>query len=136
MKKILGVFVLATMLAVPVMAFTASQVPAGLTALAESRMPWAKAKTFCQQKGGKLPLIGGSTKRSDIPEGTPIDGFGAVEGEGSWPKGLPSDCYWTGTAHSSDPSSAWVVCDNGGGSVSSVYFHHARREHNGVVCIP
>ena len=132
MKKILGVFVLATMLAVPAMASAASQVPAGLIALAESRMNWAKAKTFCQQKGGKLPLIGGSAKRSDVPEGTPIDGFGTVEG--SWPKGLPSDCYWTGTAHNDDPSSAWVVCDNGGGSVSSVYFH-MRRNDNGVVCV-
>jgi len=134
MKKFFGVFVLATMLAVPVVASAASQVPAGFIAASESRMPWAKAKTFCQQKGGKLPLIGGSTKRSDVPDGTPIDGFGTVEG--SWPKGLGSDCYWTGTAHSDDPSSAWVVCDNGGGSVSSVYSHHARREHNGVVCVP
>jgi hypothetical protein len=134
MKKLLGLFVLATMLAVPAMASAAAQVPAGFTVLSESRMPWAKAKTFCQQSG-KLPLIGGSAKRSDVPDGTPIDGFGIVEKEGSWPKGLGSDCYWTGTAHSEDPSSMWVVCDNGGGSVPSVYFH-ARREDNGVVCVP
>ena len=107
MQKILGIFVLATMLAVPVVASAASQVPAGFIALSESPMNWADAKAFCQQKGGKLPLIGGSTKRGDAPKGTSIKGFGTVDG--SWPDDLPDETYWIGTEHSSRPGDSWFV---------------------------
>ena len=112
-------------------ASAASKMPTGFIVLSKSRMPWNEAKAYCQQRGGKLPLIGDSNNRSEIFPGTPIDGFGTVDGP--WPKGLPSDSYWTGTAHSDDPSSAWVVNDSRG-DFSSVYFH-MRRSDNGVVCV-
>ena len=96
MQKILGVFVLATMLAVPAMASVTSQVPAGFIALSESYMTWADAKAYCQQRGGRLPLIDGSNSRANpfVMSGA-IDGFGAVGAR--WPTGLPNGNYWTGT---------------------------------------
>ena len=96
MRKILGVFILATMLAVPAMASVTSQVPAGFIALSESYMTWADAKAYCQQRGGRLPLIDGSNSRSNpfVMSGA-IDGFGAVGAH--WPTGLPGGNYWTGT---------------------------------------
>jgi len=107
MKRILGVFVLAVMLAVPGMASAAEKLPDGFIALSESGMTWNDAKAFCEQQGGKLPLVDGSEKREGaVRPGTPIDGFGTAGAP--WPTGVPSErvTYWTGseraehTAHS------------------------------------
>jgi len=46
MKKILKLFVLAVMLAVPAMASAVDQLPKGFIAVSESRMNWADAKPF------------------------------------------------------------------------------------------
>jgi hypothetical protein len=102
MKKIL-LFILAVMLAVPAMASAADQLPKGFIAVSEFEMTWSQAKAWCQQRGGRLPLIGGSGSLSwdslgwddDSRQGTPIDGFGTVGDP--WPTGLPSVNYWTGT---------------------------------------
>ena len=109
--KILKLFVLAVMLAVPAMASTADPLPEGFIAVSESNMTWADAKAWCQQHGGKLPLIGGSDSltRADVDQGPPIDGFG-VRGA-PWPPGLPSDYYWTGAENDADPGRSWVVYD-------------------------
>ena len=122
MKKFFKVFVLATMLAVPVVADAASKLPAGIIALSDSSMTWADAKTWCQQRSGRLPFIGGGDSRPDVPpSGTPIDGFGTVDAP--WPVGLPPGHYWTGTEYGdnrSSPRFSWFV--HGGGNVFSRFF--------------
>lgn len=75
------------------------KVPAGFIAVAPVPMNWDDAKAFCQQQGGRLPLLGGMTKWNgqDPPvENLPIDGFGILFSP--WPSGLPEGDYWTGTA--------------------------------------
>ena len=96
--------------------------PAGFIALAPDTMNWSEAKAYCQQLGGKLPLIGGSSSLGSVPskgtsiEGTSIDGFGTVGGP--WPADLPSGRYWTGTANSDFTGYSWCVGGYGGVSVT------------------
>ena len=130
--KILGVFVLATVLAVPAMVSAASQVPAGFIAVSKKQMTWDEANAWCQQHGGRLPLIGGSTSpRPEMPPGTPIDGFGSKEA--SWPKGLPRGTYWTGAKVSNFPNMFWAVDSLGGtvGIEGALKFDPLR-----VACVP
>ena len=80
---------------------------AGFIAMSGKRMSWADANAWCQQQGGKLPLIGGRSSIGSIIEesyysskivvdqGTPIDGFGTIGGP--WPSGLLDNEYWTNT---------------------------------------
>jgi len=113
------------------------EMPAGFIALSEDRMNWADAKAWCEQQGGRLPLIGGSESlgRDDAGrQGTPIDGFGAVRDP--WP-GLPDGTYWTGTEnprHSvrGRPES-WNVSPARGG----VFVMGSQQiTPSGVVCVP
>jgi len=111
MKKISVGFVLAAMLAVPAITSAASQVPAGFIAVSESEMTLDQAKAYCQQRGGKLPLIGGKSSHPYFDPSDPdphIDGFGASGAP--WPAGLPNGNYWIGTAYSGEfPGKAWIV---------------------------
>ena len=137
MKKILKLFVLAVMLAVPAMASAADQLPKGFIAISESEMTWDQAKAWCQQRGGRLPLIGGSSSLATVPSGTPIDGFGSRGAP--WPSGLPSDRYWTGTAGSDGSGEAWRAVDYGGngGNGGKVYvFNDDQSGTCRVVCVP
>jgi len=70
---------------------------AGIIAVSDTKMTLADAQTFCQQKGGRVPLINGS----DVFDGKygPIKDFSK---DGSWPQGLPDANYWTGTVGPSD----------------------------------
>jgi len=72
--------------------------PAGFIAVSKSKMEWESADAFCQQQGGKLPLINGITRIDSLQIETAIlDGFGKIL-DASWPAGLPTgDHYWTGT---------------------------------------
>jgi hypothetical protein len=90
----------------PVAVFAAEKLPSGFIALSESPMTWANAKNFCEQKGGSLPLVGGSGDNSR-KKGTPIDGFGAVGAP--WPADLAKGDYWTGTGSTSGARFSWVV---------------------------
>ena len=134
-EKILGVFVLAAMLAVPAMASAADPLPDGFIALSESEMNWADAKAWCEEKGGRLPLVGGSESLGKADKGTPIDGFGAVDGP--WPKGLPSRGgvrYWAGTANADIPGLSFIINDLAGiVRALSVGKHDELRR---VVCVP
>ena len=112
MKKSLGVCIFAAILALPAMANAASDLPAGFIALSDTVMTWAEAKSFCQQKGGRLPLIDGSTSLWETPKGTPVDGFGAVGAP--WPSDLPNAVYWTGTEFSIGPGHSWRIGDRSG----------------------
>jgi len=83
-------------LSLPAVAGAASDLPDGFIALSESYMTWDQAKTWCRQRGGRLPLLDGSNSRANpfVISGA-IDGFGAVGAR--WPSGLPNGNYWTGT---------------------------------------
>ena len=110
MKRHLGVFVLATMLLIPVTAFTADPLPAGFIALSKKEMTWDEAKTFCEQQGGRLPLIDGKKSRRKVYSHLkpPIDGFGT--GWAPWPAGLPSESYWSGSeAIGPRPVESWAI---------------------------
>jgi len=106
---VLFVFALIFSLSLPAVADADSDLPAEFIAVSESRMTWADAKAWCEQQGGRLPLVGGSESFDDTPSpGTPLEGFGATGGP--WPVGLPSDSwYWTGTERSIFPGNSWFV---------------------------
>lgn len=101
----------------------------GFIAMSESTMTWTEAKAYCQQFGGRLPLIG-DKEYSNVPSGTPIEGFGAVGG--IWPSGLPKSPYWTGT-DSTSYGFSWFARDSDGvvSVNSSGRFNTAR-----AVCVP
>jgi len=137
MKEILGVLVLAVILAVPAMASSLLQTapPPWVIAFSVADMTWADAKAFCQQQGGRLPLIGDSNSLTNgVPSsGTPIDGFGTVGGH--WPVCLPGGPYWTGTEVIGSPGDSWVVV---GQFTSGAIFVESDRQsnQNRVVCMP
>ena len=84
----------------------------GFIAIADSRMGFEDAKDYCQQKGGRLPLINGSKSLSIVPKGAFVDGFG-TEGTPS-PTCLPAGTYWTGTEGGAGPRYSWFVYEGGG----------------------
>ena len=139
MKKILGVFVLSAMLAVPGMASAADPLPEGFIALSESKMNWADAKAFCEQQGGRLPLIDGNESLGEIPSGTTVDGFGIVVGAANstrWHTALPNgfrDSYWTGTART-DTDRMWTVVHQN--SFFSTSPEHPTASSNWAICVP
>jgi len=124
------VLLLACAFLFPAAAFAAEKLPSGFIALSESPMTWANAKNFCEQKGGRLPLVGGSGDNSR-KKGTPIDGFGAVGA--TWPGDLPKGNYWTGTVSTSGARFSWVVNNscNGVEILSSNQGGTSR-----VICVP
>jgi len=138
MKKILGVFVLGAMLAVPGMASAADPLPEGFIAVSDKEMNWSDAKAFCEQQGGRLPLIGGSESLQipDVKEGAPIDGFGAFRGP--WPVGLPTatmgNAYWAGTENAGNPGLSWFVYAMSGNIRALGIGRH--DELRRVVCVP
>ena len=141
MKNILGVFVLAGMLAVPVMASAADKLPEGFIAVSDTPMNWNDAVVWCKQQGRKLPRINNSdllgTLSGEAKDGAKIDGFGTGFGAkgAPWPSGLPNTRYWTGTRSddSSAPSFAWIVGPYDGKVY--VYLDHQSNVHR-VVCVP
>jgi len=145
MEKMLGVFILATMLAVPTMASAAGQVPAEFIAVSDSHMNWNEAKAWCKRQGGRLPVINGAASQSwgqiAKPKTAIIDGFGQIatglngpDWTTPWPSGLPSDYYWTGTRHTDRPGHSWLVSDVGG----SVNVGGTRQDDPSrrVICVP
>ena len=88
-------------LGLPAMADAASDLPDGFIALSEPGISWDKAKAYCQQHGGRLPLIDDSESRGDDYRTGPrgVDGFGLIN-KTPWPAGLDAEYdYWTGTAY-------------------------------------
>ena len=134
MKRIIGLLALifTLCLSLPAMADTADSLPAGFIAIAPGEMSWNDAKAFCQQQGGRLPLIGGSNSLGSVSKGTLIDGFGTVSGP--WPAGLPSNGCWADTENSNLPSYSWIVVKDYGGSVNvgNSYQSYTYR----AVCVP
>ena len=144
MKTILGVLVFAMMLAVPAMV-SAGELPAGFIAVSEGDMTLDKAKAYCQQQGGRLPLVNGAASQSwgqiSKPKTAIVDGFGQIttgvnelDWTTPWPSGLPSDYYWTGTRHTDRPGHSWLVSDVGG----SVNVGGTRQDDPSrrVICVP
>ena len=129
-------FLLAVMLAVPGTVSAADQLPEGFIAISEFHMTWADAKAFCQQRGGRLPLIGGSASLASEPwpgQDTPIDGFG-VSGA-PWP-GLPSGSYWTSTVIADRQGASWRVDDGCVDGGVGVVTGGLQSSLNRVVCVP
>jgi hypothetical protein len=88
------------------------KLPGGFIALSGANMNWADAQVWCEEQGGKLPLINNSDSwngKDPSKDNIRIDGFGNVDG--SWPSGLPIDDYWTGTMVTDLPGSSWVIFD-------------------------
>ena len=97
---------------------------AGFNAVSESPMTWADAKAWCEQQGGRLPLINGAVSQSwgqvrGEPGAVLIDGFGPIttgpnwpaDWTTPWPSGLSSGYYWTGTERNEVPDLSWIVRD-------------------------
>ena len=116
MKRIFGLLTLvfSFCLPLPSMADAADALPPGFIAISDTTMTWDQAKAFCKQQGGRLPLIGvnNSIGGVHVPNGTSIDGFGAVGDP--WPAGLPNGDYWTDTVYSVLTDFSWYVGDYGG----------------------
>ena len=106
--------------------------PAGFIALSASDMTWDEAKAYCQQQGGKLPLVGGSNSRDRAPKDTHIDGFGAVGAP--WPSGMPREVFWTATANTSNPGYSWSAANTDGNI--SVFFFEQKDKACRAACIP
>jgi len=113
-------------------------------AVSESPMNWRDARAWCEQQGGRLPLINGAaslTATQIIDPGTVfIDGFGQINTGQSfanwntpWPSGLPYDFYWTGTGRAGRLGLSWSIDGNGG-----FIFVGDRHQSLGsrVVCVP
>ena len=101
--------------------------PSGFIALAGNTMNWGDAGSYCSDQGGKLPLINNTTSWNGSGMSS-LDGFGT----GSWPVGLPSYDYWTGTEEAANY--AWFVV---GGNVN-VFVSPISQSYsnNRVVCVP
>lgn len=101
-------------------------------ALSDSKMNWNRAKTYCQQYGGNLPLISGKSNINTEPrDGTPVNGFGAIGAD--WPVARPDGPYWTGT--SADIYDSYiVVIINDDGQVEIAGDNP--RNANYAVCVP
>ena len=126
------VFAFIFCLGFPVVVFAAENLPAGFIAISEEKMNWADAKAWCEQKGGRLPLINGAASQSSdqiINPGTArIDGFGQIDTKNwttPWPSSLPLDYYWTGTEAGDSPGFSWGILERVGkvsvGNFSVVY---------------
>ena len=108
--------------------------PAGFLALHEGRLSLQEATAWCQQRGGRLPLIKGLTSMHENEWrgriGFSVDGFGKIGV--NWPAGLPGDRYWTGTVNSGSRQSVWVIMylDN---KVEAGYTEHGGTRR--VVCV-
>ena len=131
---LLALFVIVTIPAVPAATFAAEKLPPGFIALSEFSMDWASAKGFCQQKGGKLPLVANSTSVGKIPRTPTIDGFGTSGAP--WPSGLPSGVYWTNAEYAHDPGYSWLVYDLDGKIIVTYPDYRNRSNDNRVVCVP
>jgi hypothetical protein len=107
---------------------------AGFIVMAPTALNWADAKAFCQQQGGRLPLVNDSDSwalraRDQV---THIDGFGKL-GRPWNEVGMDSVNYWTGTVQSEGQDRSWIVHVNVG-RVSAT----SRRQDDTirVVCVP
>ena len=108
MKRRLPVIVLIISFVLPVAALAADQVPPGFIAISDGKMTYYDAKKFCEDKGGRLPYVGGgSAALKKTPKGTSIEVFGAVGSQ--WPASVPKADYWTGTDNASGPRSGYVI---------------------------
>ena len=104
-----------------------------IIAVSESGMTWDEAISFCQQKGGRLPLVGGENHTcKHFPSGTAIDGLGTIGGR--WPANLPSDPYWTATHCGGNKEYSWFITDNGGNIAANYYTKNG--SYGRVVCVP
>ena len=112
----------------------AEELPSGFIAQSESGMNWADAKAFCEQKGARLPLIGGSAAIGKAPQkGTAVDGFGAL-GDAPWPSALPNNRFCTGTEDSGYPAESWTIVGVSGGGFS--VRPAPKKESCRAVCVP
>jgi hypothetical protein len=96
------------------------------SAASESPMNLAEAKDYCQQQGGRLPLINGASylpwAQIINPKSAFIDGIGQIttgrnrpaDWATPWPAGLPGDGYWTGTENGTEHGYSYCVYDEGG----------------------
>ena len=129
------VFTFIFSLGFPAAAFAAETLPPGVIAMSgTSRMTWADAKNFCEQKGGRLPLIDGKKSLDRISKGTPIDFFGVTGAP--WPADMGRFTYWTGTesTHPDSKGEVWRAIPTGdrllGGNT------RAQDDTNRVLCVP
>ena len=103
-------------------------------AVSSTDMNWFDAVAFCQQRGGSLPLINGSTSLGPVLSDATIDGFG--NRGGPWPLGLLAVKYWTGTELTevtADPDDrSWFVTDHDEVVLGFVSQSAAYR----VACVP
>ena len=120
-------------LSFPASVFAAENLPAGFITVSETPMTWADAKAYCQQQGGKLPLMGDSESLAadDISKRIPpVDGFGPIGDP--WPSGLSFAYYWSGTVNSDRSGESWVVLPGNGIDVSN----NIQSLQFQLVCVP
>ena len=115
MKKTLPLMVfLALAFMFSITACSDEKTSSGFIAVSEEKLTWEQAKSFCELKGGRLPLIDGQESfpgldRRDVKY---VEGFGAPEGK--MPDGLPQTYYWAATEDSRREGSAWYIDGRGG----------------------
>ena len=122
-------------------ALAAEKLPSGFVAMSDDKMTWEEAKAFCAQKGGKLPLIGGSEgfgKEAGYDvrpkKGTRVDGIGDLGDP--WPSKMPKGAYWTGTAntHPDKKEYAWRVSCSKNDNIA-VGDHHRVVHRQRAACL-
>ena len=105
----------------------------GFIAYSESDMTWDEALAFCQEKGGKLPLINGGNSIDFPRQDAPIDGVGVVGGP--WPTDLPKGDYWTGSKDKLNPDHTFSFF-NIDGKITVAAFFQEKDSKCRVVCVP
>jgi alpha-tubulin suppressor-like RCC1 family protein/putative hemolysin len=102
-------------------------------AIAESPMAWADAKAYCQQRGGRLPLIdGGTTGPYKIAHSS------ATASSLDWLIVLPFGEYWTGTESSDVLGDSRLVSFHRGHTFGPrIHVRNAEQTYaSRVVCLP
>ena len=115
---------------------------AAVFAKSNKAMSWEEAVKFCQEKGGRLPIIGGTemlVSNGEMPVGIMVEGLKAPIGD-EYSKATQlhnnGDCekYWTGTEaiFPNGSKGAWYV-GNGGNLVA--YATSTTAEYICAVCV-
>ena len=82
-------------------------------AVSDSLMTLNQAKAWCQQHGGRLPLVNGKTSLNSKEKTWRTEGFGAAGAR--WPAYPPIGVYWTGTTNPGWGNYRHITVDAPGG---------------------
>jgi hypothetical protein len=121
---VLSVFcLLAFSLGLPSMSH--ADLPSGVIALSDDKLPLPDAEKFCWEQGGKLPFVNNTNflegYSDENKEQVTIDGFANIGAP--WPEGLPDEFFWTGTRGAKDNPDLVYLVSSGDGHVRADIFY-------------